>query len=99
MPAAPATEAKVTGDPARSSSRSAWTALARVSWCRRAAAAASGAGGSGCIGCGFSFLCVTAGFQSGDDLAEVPGDLLVHLGGAGVPGGLSGGDDLQRCLP
>jgi hypothetical protein len=44
MPAAVATEAKVTGNLARSSSRSAWTAFARVSSCRRAAGAASGAG-------------------------------------------------------
>src|SRR5271156_2262734 len=92
MPAAAATEANVTGAPARSSSRSAWIALARVSSCRRAAATASGGAGAGRIG-----GCLLAvGFESGGDLAHVLGDLLVHLGDAGVPGGFGSGDELQR---
>ena len=37
IPAVATTDAKVTGAPARSSSRRAWMALARVSSCRRAA--------------------------------------------------------------
>src|SRR5450755_1010422 len=97
MPAAPATEAKVTGEPARSSSRSAWMALARVSWCRRAAAAASGAGASGGIGC--CLVAVRVVFERGDDLVQVGGDLLVHLGDAGVAFRFGGGDDLQGRLP
>src|SRR5690348_1450814 len=93
MPAAAATAVNVTAVPARSSSRRARIALARVSSCRRAAAAASGAGGSGRIdGC---LLFLAAGLERGDDLAEVRGDLLVHLGDAGVPGGFGGGDELQ----
>src|SRR6266567_2712468 len=66
MSAAPATEAKVTGEPARSSSRSAWMALARVSWWRRAAAAASGVGASG--GIGRCLVAVRVVFERGDDL-------------------------------
>src|SRR5271157_1436026 len=97
MPAAPATEAKVTGEPTRSSSRSAWMALARVSWWRRAAAAASGAGASG--GIGRCLVAVRVVFEHGDDLVQVGGDLLVHLGDAGVPGGFGGGDERERGLP
>src|SRR6266571_552416 len=97
MPAAAATEAKVTGEPARSSSRSAWMALARVSWCRRAAAAASGAGASG--GIGRCLVAVRVVFEHGDDLVQVGGDLLVHLGNAGVAVGFGGGDELEGGLP
>src|SRR5271156_4586288 len=96
MPAAAAMETNVTGAPARSSSRSAWIALARVSSCRRAAATASGVAGSGCTG--GCLLFIAAGFERGDDLVQVRGDLLVHLGDAGVPGGFGGGDELQGCL-
>src|ERR1022692_793919 len=95
MPAAAARAANVTGAPARSSSRSAWIALARVSSCRRAAAMASGAGS---LRTGGSFFVFAAGFEGGDDLAEVDGDVLVHLGDAGVPGGFGGGDELQGGL-
>src|SRR6266571_2367228 len=51
-PALAATAAKVTGAPVRSSSRSAWTARARVSSCRCLAAATMGAALSGRIGLG-----------------------------------------------
>src|SRR6266568_6079150 len=95
IPAAWATPANVTGVPARSSSRSAWTAFARVSWCRRAAASESGSGRTG--GC-LHFL-AAAGFESSDDAVEVGGDLPVHLGKAGMPVRLGGGDDLQGLLP
>src|ERR1022692_499378 len=99
MPAAAARAANVTGAPARSSSRSAWIALARVSSCRRAAAVASGA----VLLCTGGFLRVffvfAAGFEGGDDLFEVDCYLLVHLGDAGVPGGFGGGDELQGGLP
>jgi len=74
MPAVAATEANVTGAPARSSSRSAWIARARVSSCRRAAARASGVGGSGCIG--GCLLLVAVCFECGDDFVQVAGDLL-----------------------
>src|SRR6516165_11699497 len=97
MRAAAATAANVTGAPARSSSRSAWIALARVSSCRRAAARASGVAGSGRIG--GCLRLVAGGLECGDDLVQVGGDLLVHLGGAGVPGGFGGGDELQGGLP
>src|SRR6266568_7643965 len=92
IPAAWATPANVTGVPARSSSRSAWTALARVSSCRRAAASE---GGSGCTGGPF-LLAVMVCFESGDDLVQVAGDLLVHLGDAVMACGFGSGDDLQR---
>src|SRR6516162_9225558 len=82
MRAAAATAANVTGAPARSSSRSAWIALARVSSCRRAAATASGVAGSGRIG--GCLLLLAACFECGDDLVQVRGDLLVHLGDSGV---------------
>src|SRR5215831_9455997 len=88
-------DAKVTGVPARSSSRRAWMALARVSSCRRAAAAARASGRMG-----ICLLPVPAvGFEGGDDLAEIAGDLPVHLGDAGVAAGLGGGDDLQGGPP
>jgi hypothetical protein len=38
---------------------------------------------------------VAVGFECGDDLVQVRGDLLVHLGDAGVPGGFGGGDELH----
>ena len=98
MPPAPAMAAKVTGVPARSSSRSAWMALERVSSCRRAAAAASGRVLSGCIGGCFLLVGGVIGFEGGDDLFEVGGDVLVHLGDAGLPGCLGGGDELQGRL-
>jgi hypothetical protein len=82
--------------PARSSSRSAWMAFAQVSSCRRAAAWASGATVSGRIGSCLLLLAV-ARFEGCDDLVQVRGDLLVHLGDAGVCGGLGDGDDLQGC--
>ncbi len=39
-----------------------------------------------------------AALERGDDLLQVGGDLLVHLGQAGVPGGFGCGDELQRGL-
>src|ERR1022692_1927103 len=98
MPAASSDLVKVAGAPARSSSRSAWMALARVSSCRCAAAAASGLRSSACIR-GRFLLVAVVGSQGGDDLVQVGGDLLVHLGDAGVPGGFGGGDELQGRLP
>src|SRR6266568_146506 len=101
-PALAAAAAKVTGAPVRSSSRSAWTARARVSSCRCLAAATMGAALSGRIGLGLlglvlvlvrGFLLVF--FQRRDDALEAGGDLAVHLGHAGLPAGLGGGDDLQ----
>jgi hypothetical protein len=89
MPTATATEANVTGVPTRSSSCSAWIARARVSSCRRPAATAGQAGGSGRTG--GCLLPVAVCFEGGDDLVKVLGDLLVHLGDAGVPGGFGGG--------
>jgi len=59
--------ANVTGIPARSSSRSAWTAFARVSSCRRPAASASGAAASRRIG-GRLLRLAVVGFEGGDDL-------------------------------
>src|SRR6266852_2035961 len=88
----------VTGRPERSSSRSAWTALERVSSWRRAAAWASGAAWSGRTG-GLLLLFLAVGFEGSDDLVEVAGDLPVHLGGAGVAVRFGGGDDLQGGLP
>ena len=100
MPAAATAAAKVTGVPARSSSRSAWTAFARVISCRRAAAAASGTGLSGRIGFGLlpAAAAVIVWFEGGDDLVQVRGDLLVHLGDASVAGGFGGGNELQGGL-
>src|ERR1019366_8281166 len=68
------------GVPARSSSRRAWMAFARVSSCRRAAASESGSGRTG--GCLLPLAAV--GFEGGDDLVQVVGDLPVHLGDAGM---------------
>ena len=73
-------------------------ALARVSSCRRAAAAVSGAVPGQDASAAASCSVLAAGFERGDDLAEVGGDLLVHLGDAGVAGGLGGGDELQGGL-
>src|SRR6266516_997184 len=92
LPAA-ATAAKVTGVPARSSSRSAWMALAGVSSCRRAAAMVSGVWVSGRIG--GCFVLFAVGFEGGDDLFEVGGDVLVHLGEAGLPVCFGSGDELH----
>src|SRR5450755_3310935 len=80
-PAACARAVKVTGVPARSSSRIAWMALARVSSCRRLAAMMIGAGSAGWSGrMGAGLLGVGAGLECGDDALQVAGDLLVHLG-------------------
>src|SRR6516165_6098624 len=100
MPAAVATAAKVMGVPARSSSRSVWMALARVSSCRRAAAMASGVRLSACTGgCLLpAALAVIVCFEGFDDLVQVGCDLLVHLGHAGVSGGFGGGDELDGGL-
>src|SRR6266568_1595750 len=95
IPAAWATPANVTGVPARSSSRSAWTAFARVSSCRRAAASERGSGRTGCC----PPAVPAAGFEGGDDLVEVSGDLPVHLGDAGPAVRLGRGDDLQGLFP
>src|SRR6516225_463041 len=92
----PATAAKVTAVPARSSSRIAWIALARVSSCRRLAAAARGAAASGHIG--GTVLRVLVGLEGGDDPLEAAGDLLVHLRHPRLPAGLGRGDDLQGLL-
>jgi hypothetical protein len=70
-------------------------ALARVSSCRRAVAAARASGGIG----GCLLLAAAVGFQGGDDLAEVAFYLPVHFRDAGVAGGLGGGDDLQGRPP
>src|SRR5271166_7042235 len=93
-PAVPATPAKVTAMPARSSSRIAWIALARASSCRRRLAAAMiGAVLSGRIGV---FVLVIVGLQRRDDLFEVAGDLPVHLDHACLAAGFGRGDDLER---
>src|SRR6266700_7917426 len=92
-PAVPATPAKVTAVPARSSSRIAWIALARASSCRRLAAAMIGAVLSGRIGV---FVLVIVGLQRRDDLFEVAGDLPVHLSHPCLAAGFGRGDDLER---
>src|SRR5579859_3917294 len=70
-------------------------ALERVSSWRRAAASARGSGGTG----GCLLVLAAVFFEGGNDLSEVGRDLLVHLGEAGVAGGLGGGDQLQGGLP
>src|SRR6266699_2318976 len=92
----PATAVKVTAVPARSSSRIAWIALARVSSCRRLAAAVSGVAASADIG--GTVLRVLAGLKGGDDPLEAAGDLLVHLHHPRLPAVLGRRDDLQGLL-
>ena len=58
----------------------------------------SGAGGSGRIG-GRLLLAWPSASSAAMILSRLRGDLLVHLGDAGVPGGFGGGDDLQGGLP
>src|SRR5260370_16509147 len=72
-------------------------ALARVSSCRCLAAAMIGAVLSGRIGC-LLVAGTVAVFEAGDDVAEVGGDLPVHLGHPGLAASLGSGDDLQRLL-
>ena len=88
---------KVTGVPARSSSRSARMALARVSSCRRRARRSARAVlSAGIGGCSSAVRCRP---ERGDDRCRGCQDLLVHLGEAGLAAGLGGGDDLQDLLP